>query len=67
MRGHSITEIEPFAKSGVARSADEAVLVYRYLTDDGALSASFARRGFGYVIALGGVVLLAGAGGMYCV
>jgi voltage-gated potassium channel len=30
-----------------------------------ALSASFGRRGFGYVTALSGVVLLAGAGGMY--
>ena len=30
-----------------------------------ALSASFARRGFGYVSALSAVVLLAGAGGMY--
>lgn len=30
-----------------------------------ALSASFARRGFGYVSALSGVVLLAGAAGMY--
>jgi voltage-gated potassium channel len=30
-----------------------------------ALSASFARRGFGYITALSGVVLLAGAGGMY--
>lgn len=32
-----------------------------------ALSASFARRGFGYVSAQSGVVLFAGAGGMYCV
>lgn len=30
-----------------------------------ALSASFGRRGFGYVSALSAVVLLAGAGGMY--
>ena len=30
-----------------------------------ALSASFGRRGFAYVTALSGVVLLAGAGGMY--
>lgn len=30
-----------------------------------ALSASFGRRGFGYVAALSGVVLFAGAGGMY--
>ena len=30
-----------------------------------ALSASFGRRGFGYVSALTGVVLFAGAGGMY--
>jgi voltage-gated potassium channel len=30
-----------------------------------ALSASFGRRGFGYVSALSGVVLFAGAGGMY--
>lgn len=30
-----------------------------------ALSASFARRGFRYVIALSGVVLLAGPGGIY--
>lgn len=30
-----------------------------------ALSASFGRRGFGYVSALSGIVLFAGAGGMY--